>query len=100
MPRLAVWARRATTRGLVFIRSHRVVVKNAWRVVAQFRRGGCPGCIGHLARGIFAEQRTFTKVVLTGPSPQEPFDKLRTNGFKLNGADSISAARTGLCRHP
>ena len=57
MPRLAVWARRATTRGVVFIRSLRVVVKNALRVVAQLRRGACPGCIGRLAQGFFVAQR-------------------------------------------
>ena len=61
MPRLAVWARRATTRGLVFIRSHRVVAKNALRVVAQFRRGTCPGCIGRLTQGIFVAQRILQK---------------------------------------
>ena len=30
--------------------------------------GGCPGCIGRLAQGIFVAQRTLVKVVLTGPS--------------------------------
>ena len=57
MPRLDVWARRAMTRGVVFIRSLRVVVKNALRVVAQLRREACPGCIGRLAQGIFVAQR-------------------------------------------
>ena len=67
MPRLGVWARRATTRGVVFIRSHRVVVKNALCGVSQFRRGACPGCIGRLTKGIFVVQRTLVKVMLTGP---------------------------------
>ena len=67
MPRLDVWARRATTRGVVFVRSHRVVAKKALRVVAQLRRGACPGCAGRLAQGIFVAQRTLVKVMLTGP---------------------------------
>ena len=61
MPELAVTGKASNDENLVFIRSHRVVVKNALRALLPNFAGACPASFGASRKAFLFHKRTLVK---------------------------------------